>query len=62
MSLADPKGMPGMQVPPPPYGPNSFIFCSFGKKLQNNMLAYPLRKLAPPSGKSWIRHCTSCMI
>ena len=26
------------------------------KNLQNNRLAHPLRELAPPSGKSWIRH------
>ena len=45
------RGAPGTRPP----GPNSLIFMQFSaKKLQNN---YNLGFGAPPSGKSWIRHC-----
>ena len=39
-------------------GPNSFIFTQFfGEKVEKII---PLWELAPPSGKSWIRHCINC--
>ena len=45
-----------------PPSPNSFIFMQFSaKNLQNNRLAHPLWELSPPSGKSWIRHCSRWM-
>ena len=46
-SLADPRGAPGMRVPPP-LGPIFFIFMQFSVKIdQNNRLAPPPLGFAP---------------
>ena len=47
-------------TPASPLG-SKYFSCSFhavfGKKWQNNRVAHSLWELAPPWGKSWIRHC-----
>ena len=58
-ALADPKG--GARDVRLPWGLYSFIFMQFSaKKLQNNRLAHPFWKLAPP-GKPWIHHCQNSL-
>ena len=53
--MADLRGAPGTR---PPWGSKFFHFhAGFGRK---NRLAPPLWELAPPWGKSWIRHCLTC--
>ena len=43
---------------PPLSGPISFIFMHFPAKiLSNDRLSAQTQRLAPPSGKFWIRHC-----
>ena len=53
-TLADLEGAPGTRPP----GPICFISLQFSGKIdQKNRLGF-----APPSGKSWIRHCTMHII
>ena len=57
-TLADLRGAPGTRDPP--RGPNSFILMQLSVKIgQNSRLAPPHGGLAPPSGKSWMRHWTT---
>ena len=52
-------GVPGA-CPPPPMGPNSFVFTYiFTKKCPRRRSTPPLMAARPPYGKSWIRHCIS---
>ena len=55
LTLVDPRGVPGMHIPPG--GPNSFIFMQFSAK--NWKIIVILGVGAPPWGKSWIRHWLS---
>ena len=46
------------QLSPPPYGPKFSQFHSVFRKIwQNHMLAPPRRVGAPSNGESWIRPC-----
>ena len=48
------RGAPPARAPPLPTGSNSFVFAYvFAEK-------HPHWRLAPPNGKSWIRHCYRC--
>ena len=51
-SVTDLKGVPGTRAP---LGVQILSF-SYSFR-QNNRFSHPLWELAPPSGKSWIRHC-----